>query len=169
MNEALPTVVASGATRTAGLLLDTVTVTPPCCEAPSVAPAASCSPAPTVCVAGAVIAGWGLTVTETESETTPAADAVTVVVQGSVAVPPYAGSNVALTRPVGIVTDDAVETHAAFAGVSVTTRAGCAAIGVPLLSRRTVSVGGVNPLLKVAVVWRMFSSALLVTAVAEGE
>ena len=57
MKDAVPGVVASGATRTAALLLATVTVTPPCCDAPSVAPADSCSPAPTVCVPAAVMAG----------------------------------------------------------------------------------------------------------------
>ena len=60
---AAPAATPSGDTNTTdGALLAMVTVTPPCCEAPSCAKAESCRPDPTVTAVADVIAGL-LTVT----------------------------------------------------------------------------------------------------------
>ena len=83
----------------------------------------------------------GLTVMDIESDTSPVAEAVTVVVQGSGAVPPYAGVKVVVTWPFGMVDVAATATHAGFADARFTVIACRAAIGVPLLSRRTVNAG----------------------------
>ena len=71
-----------------GSLLVMVTVTPPCCVVPREAPVPTIRREPTVTAPGAVMFVCGLTEMLTESPTRPVAEAVTVVVQGSVAVPP---------------------------------------------------------------------------------
>src|SRR6266511_4089922 len=64
VNDDVAVVLASLPTSTfVGSLLVTVTVTPPCCEAPSVAELVTCSDAPTICKPGAVMPG---PVTDTE-------------------------------------------------------------------------------------------------------
>jgi hypothetical protein len=97
------------------------------------------------------------------------ADAVTMVVHGSEAVPPYAGEKVVVTRPAGIVTDPGTVTQSVFADVSVMVRAGCAAMGVPLLSSWMVICGGDRVSGNETEVARISSSARLVTVVVDGE
>src|SRR5688500_5942014 len=108
-----PSSVARRDTRTrAGLSLVIVTSTPPCWATVRLALAEYNSPAPSVTVPDALTAGGGLTVTVSESGTTLAADAVTVVVHGSVAVPPYVGVKLVLTSPFWMVTVAGTETQA---------------------------------------------------------
>ena len=112
-----------------------------------------------------LIAAGGLTVTLSESEAMAVAEAVTVVVQGVVAVPPYAGWKNVLTCPAGMVTLAGTVTQAAFAEVSVTVRSDGAATPAPALSSCTVCVGPGKPWLNEMDDDRMLRFAALETAV----
>ena len=107
--------------------------------------------------------------TVTVSGVSPLDVAVTTALHARVAVPPYAGRNVVLTSPAGMVTDAGAVTHSVSAEDNVTTRSDSAATGVPLLSSRTVRSGPGRPLLNDAPASMMFSPPLLLTVVVDGE
>src|SRR6185503_2463059 len=104
-----------------GSLLARWTVTPPGgAAAASAPPADTCRPLPTLFRAYRLIAGGGFTVTLTLSDVRLGADAVSVVVHGSVALPPYVTVALAFTWPGTIVMGEVAAAHAGLAGVSVT-------------------------------------------------
>src|SRR5690242_12617839 len=90
-----------------------------------------------------LIAGGGCTVTLTLSVVMLGADAVSVVEQGSVALPPYVTVALAFTCPGTIVIGEVATAQPELAGVSVTLIPGCgAAVATPPLRNSTVMVLG---------------------------
>ena len=107
--------------------------------------------------------GSGSIRTLTVSAVSPWPLAVSVVVQGSVAVPPYVSGAVTVTRPCAIVTGLVTAAHEGSAEASVTGRPPCgAALGTPALSSCTV-IDRVNPGENTTELSRMLSSPRLVT------